>query len=120
MNDSGVHLLGRLRGHYTAVLRRGRARVPPTSGLNAVLDAVDGGLAHSLFRAPKQSAGRTRTSNQSGAAPARITRPASATRPSSWRWIVASPRGTMRHLAQAAGLQTVALRPFGPVTSERR
>jgi len=32
MNDSGVRLLGRLRGHHTAVLRRGRARVPPASG----------------------------------------------------------------------------------------
>ena len=120
MNDSGVRLLRRLRGHHTAVLRRSRARVHPASGRKAVLDAVDGGLAHSLFRARKQSAG----THPNFKPVWRSTSPHHQARVGHPPIILAVDRGfsTRNNEASGAGRRRADrhVAPFGLVTSELR
>jgi IS5 family transposase len=100
---------------HTAVLRRGKARVPAEFGRKVVLDEVDGGLvtryavlAGNPPDAPELPTSLAQHQARFGHAPI----------------ILAADRGfstrNNEHLAQDAGVRTIALPRSGPVTPERR
>jgi IS5 family transposase len=100
---------------HTAVLRRGKARVPAEFGRKVVLDEVDGGLvtryavlAGNPPDAPELPTSLAHHQTRFGHAPV----------------ILAADRGfatwNNEHLAQDAGVRTIALPRSGPVTPERR